>query len=219
MSCVFRMRRTTEKHPNKSTYQWENMHYFKYCLDKHLSCATGDETDSNALWSSILPSSLRENVLTINQKHHNSITSASLEDTSQSTVHHPRDITSNLVCFLWTDSPYLLPNLLTSKPCLKLWVLGSKKIGCLKKDVTISAITVVEKEKHSHVIVQPLGTARAPNLFMQCPFCHGRIIWTLLSADPSPAKNPPAGHISLGIDIVPLHCHTWHLIHSFRCSF
>ncbi len=157
-------------------------------------------------------------VLTINQKHHNSITSASLEDTSQSTVHHPRH----------HFKPSLLPlnrlSISAAKPGYQQTMPETRsfrewKIGCLKRDVTISAITVVEKEKHSHVIVQPLGTARAPNLFMQCPFCHGRIIWTLLSADPSPAKTPPAGHISLGIDIVPLHCHTWHLIHSFRCSF
>lgn len=163
-----------------------------------------------------LLSCLRENVLTINQKHHNSITSASLEDTRA-----PRtipDITSNPACSLWTDPPYLLPNLVASKPCLKWQGLESKNMTFETIWDNFSNYSYWEKKEQSCRCLT-LGYSKSTKPFHGLPF----LSWSNNLDTPErwsqPCKNLPAGHISLGIDIVPLHCHTWHLIHSFRCSF
>lgn len=58
---------------------------------------------------------------------------------------------------------------------------------------------------------------------MACPSPHAWLnrpyTVTGTKTDPWLAKSPAGGNIAWNIDMVPVRCPTWHLIHSFRCSF
>lgn len=61
------------------------------------------------------------------------------------------------------------------------------------------------------------------DLFMACPSRHAWLsrpyTANVARAGPSIAKSPAGSNIAWNIDMVPARCHTWHLIHSLRCSF
>lgn len=61
------------------------------------------------------------------------------------------------------------------------------------------------------------------DLFMACPSPHAWLsrpyTANVTKASRSIAKSPAGCNTAWNIDMVPARCHTWHLIHSLRCSF